>query len=104
CGRGSGLLSHDGFYARLRTQPSRDSLLVNSKDVDERLAQAAEVLKATYLHPYQMHASMGSSCAAADVKDGRATIWSPTQSAYPTRSGSALLLGLPPANVRVIFT
>jgi nicotinate dehydrogenase subunit B len=101
---GTGLPGRAGFYARLRTQPSRDTLLVNSKDVDERLAQAAEVLKATYLHPYQMHASMGSSCAVADVKDGKATIWSPTQSAYPTRSGSALMLGLPAENVRVIFT
>jgi CO/xanthine dehydrogenase Mo-binding subunit len=77
---------------------------VNSKDVDQRLAQAEHVLKATYLHPFQMHASMGSSCAVADVKAGKATIWSPTQSAYPTRNGSALLLGLPPADVRVIFT
>jgi nicotinate dehydrogenase subunit B len=101
---GTGLPNRAGFYAQLRTQPSRDTLLVNSKDMDERLAQAAEVLNATYLHPYQMHASMGSSCAVADVKGGRATIWSPTQSAYPTRNGSALLLGLPAADVRVIFT
>ena len=32
-----------------------------------KLAGAATVLKATYLHPYQMHGSMGSSCAVADV-------------------------------------
>jgi CO/xanthine dehydrogenase Mo-binding subunit len=101
---GTGLPGRAGFYAQLRSQPSRDSLLVNSKDVDQRLAQAEQVLKATYLHPFQMHASMGSSCAVADVKAGKATIWSPTQSAYPTRNGSALLLGLPPADVRVIFT
>jgi CO/xanthine dehydrogenase Mo-binding subunit len=102
---GAALPSHDDFYAHLRGQkPSRDTRLVDSKDVDERLAQAATVLKATYLHPYQMHASMGTSCAVADVRDGHATIWSPTQSAYPTRSGSALLLGLPVENVRVIFT
>jgi nicotinate dehydrogenase subunit B len=102
---GSGLPIQRDFYAHLRNQkPSRDTLLVNSKDVDERLAQSATVLKATYLHPYQMHASIGSSCAVADVQGERATIWSPTQSAYPTRSGSALLLGLPVENVRVIFT
>jgi nicotinate dehydrogenase subunit B len=93
------------FYAHLRSQkPSRDTLLVNSNDVEERLSGSATVLKATYLHPYQMHASMGSSCAVADVQNGKATIWSPTQSAYPTRGGSALLLGLPVENVRVIFT
>jgi len=102
---GTGLPSHRDFYTHLRNQkPSRDTLLVNSKDVDERLAQAADVLKATYFHPYQMHASIGSSCAVADVQGGKATIWSPTQSAYPTRSGSALMLGLPLENVRVIFT
>ncbi len=93
------------FYQHLRSQqPSRDTLLVNSNDVDEQLTRSATVLKATYLHPYQMHGSVGSSCAVADVQNGRATIWSPTQSAYPTRSGSALLLGLPVENVRVIFT
>jgi nicotinate dehydrogenase subunit B len=61
-------------------------------------------VKATYLHPYQMHGSMGSSCAVADVQNGKATIWSPTQSAYPTRSGVAALLGLQPDAVRVVFT
>ena len=51
-----------------------------------------------------MHGSIGTSCAVADVQGGKATIWSPTQSAYPTRSGVAMLLGLPADNVRVIFT
>ncbi len=64
----------------------------------------ATVVKATYLHPYQMHGSMGTSCAVADVQGGKATVWSSTQSAYPTRSGVAMLLGMPPDNVRVIFT
>src|SRR6185295_9751850 len=33
----------------------------------------------------------------------KVTVWSPTQSAYPTRSGVAMLLGVPVDNVRVIF-
>jgi nicotinate dehydrogenase subunit B len=102
---GEALPNQREFYAHLRNQKaSRDTLLVNSRDVDERLAQAAAVLKATYLHPYQMHASVGSSCAVADVRDGRATVWSPTQSAYPTRNGVARVLGLAAENVRVVFT
>ncbi|MCU1385941.1 MAG: xanthine dehydrogenase family protein molybdopterin-binding subunit [Acidobacteria bacterium] len=102
---GAGLPSHGDFYTHLRNQkPSRDTLLVNSGDVDAALARAATVLKATYCHPYQMHASIGSSCAVADVHGGKATIWSATQSAYPTRSGAALVLGVPVDNVRVIFT
>src|SRR2546427_437291 len=41
---GVGLPSHRDFYDYLRNQkPSRDTLLVNSKDVDEKLAQARTV-------------------------------------------------------------
>ena len=41
------------FYDYIRKQPSRDVLLVDSQDVEQKLAQAATVLKATYCHPYQ---------------------------------------------------
>jgi len=92
------------FYDHLRKQPSRDAFVVNSSNVDEMLAKAPTVVRATYLHPYQMHGSMGTSCAVADVQGARATVWSSTQSAYPTRSGVALLLGIPPDNVRVVYT
>ena len=75
---GSGLPKNAGIHDYLRNQkPTRDTYLVNSKDVDERLAQAAKVVKATYYYPYQMHGSMGTSCAAADVQGGKATIYSP---------------------------
>jgi CO/xanthine dehydrogenase Mo-binding subunit len=91
------------FYDYLRTQPSRDAFVVNSKNVDETMAKAASIVKATYRHPYQMHGSMGTSCAVADVQGHKATVWSATQSAYPTRSGVALLLGVPADNVRVVY-
>ena len=91
------------FYDYMRRQPSRDVLLVDSQDVDRKLAAAPATLHATYAYPYQMHGSIGASCAVADVRAGRATLWSPTQSVYPTRSGVAMLLGLPPENVHVIF-
>jgi CO/xanthine dehydrogenase Mo-binding subunit len=100
---GIGLPKQSEFYDYLRKQPARDAYLVNSKTVDESLAKASRVLKATYLHPYQMHGSIGSSCAVADVRDGQATVWSSTQSAYPLRSGVAVLLGLKPEQVRVVF-
>ncbi|MBV9479650.1 MAG: xanthine dehydrogenase family protein molybdopterin-binding subunit [Acidobacteria bacterium] len=91
------------FYEYMREQPSRDVLAVDSGDVNEKLGAAVWQLRATYQHPYQAHGSIGASCAVADVQDHKATIWSPTQSVYPTRSGVAQLLGLPADNVRVIF-
>jgi nicotinate dehydrogenase subunit B len=101
---GIGLPNQREFFEHMRKQPSRDAFVVKSTDVDETLAKAAAVVKATYVYPYQMHGSMGTSCAVADVKGDKATIWSPTQSAYPTRSGVAMLLGIPADNVRVVFT
>ena len=101
---GSGLPRQAAFYDYLRTQtPSRDVMTVDSKDVEGRIAKAAKVVKATYMHPYQMHGSIGTSCAVADVRDGKATIWSATQSPYPTRNTAAMLLGLKPQDVRVVF-
>jgi nicotinate dehydrogenase subunit B len=101
---GIGLPDQRTYFDHLRAQPSRDAYVVKAADVDERLAKAATVVKATYLHPFQMHGAMGTSCAVADVQGGKATIWSPTQSAYPTRSGVAMLLGVPVDSVRVVFT
>jgi CO/xanthine dehydrogenase Mo-binding subunit len=100
---GKGLPEHRSFYDYLRKQPSSDALVVDSGDVQAALKSAATLLEATYRYPYQMHGSQGTSCAVADVGRDRATIWSSTQSAYPLRDTTALLLGLPSEAVRVVF-
>ena len=98
-----GLPAQQEYYDVLRKQPSDDDLIVDSKDVEKQLAIAAKVLQATYVYPHQMHGSIGASCAVADVKGDRATVWSATQSVYPTRSIVGKLLALPLDNVRVIY-
>ena len=101
---GKGLPKHEALYEFVRNnKPVRDTLLVNSKDVDQVIAEAATVVKATYHYPYQMHGSMGPSCAVADVQGEKATIYSPTQAVWHQRNTSAMVLGLKPENVRVIF-
>jgi nicotinate dehydrogenase subunit B len=101
---GAGLPSQADFYDYVRNQKiTRDTLLVNSKDVEQKLMEAATVVKATYHHPYQMHGSMGSSCAVADVQGDKATIWSPTQGVWHQRGTSAMILGMKPEQVHVIF-
>ena len=100
---GTGLPAQKTFYDSLRKQPSRDVMIVNSNDVEQKLAAAGTVVRATYAYPHQMHGSVGASCAVADVKPDRATVWSATQSVYPTRSIVAKLLGLPLEGVRVIY-
>lgn len=101
---GSGLPKQTEFADHLRNQKAtRDTFLVDSGDVDRKLSGAATVLKATYYHPYQMHGSVGSSCAVADVQADRATIWSPTQAVWYQKTTAAMVLGLKPENVHVIF-
>ena len=91
------------FFNHIQKLPSRDALNVDSQDVDARLAEASSVIRARYTYPYQMHGSVGASCAVADVKPESATVWSATQSAYPTRSIVAKLLNMPLEKVRVVY-
>lgn len=100
---GTGLPSQKTFFDAMRKQPSQAAMLVDSKDTQAKLAAAHAVVQATYVYPYQMHGSVGTSCAVAEVNSDRATVWSATQSVYPTRSIVAKLLGLPLENVRVVY-
>jgi CO/xanthine dehydrogenase Mo-binding subunit len=101
---GAGLAPQNSFYDSLREPPSHDTLLVDSKDIEQKLADGGNVVRATYAYPYQMHGSVGTSCAVADVTADRVTVWSATQSVYPTRSVVAKILERPLESVRVVYT
>lgn len=58
---------------------------------------------AEYYWPVQSHASLGPSCAVAQVKDGAATIWTASQATHKYRPAFAALLGLPLDKVRLIY-
>jgi CO/xanthine dehydrogenase Mo-binding subunit len=101
--KGAALPSMNGFHENLRKQPSRDQLLVDSKDSAQTIQNAATTLKATYYHPYQMHGSVGTSCAVADVQADKATVYSPSQGVWYQKTTGAMILGMKPENVHVIF-
>ncbi len=101
--RGTALPKQSEFHDLTRSQPSRDTLLVDSGDTQSALSGAAVILKTTYEHPYQMHGSVGSSCAVADVQGEKATLYSPTQGVWYQKTTGAMILGLKPENVHVIF-
>ena len=101
---GTGLPNNAQYYDYMRKQPSRDTLVVDSGDVDARLKGAADVVRATYMYPFQMHGSIGSSCGVADVQAGQATVWAASQNVYALRGSTATLLGVAPDTVRVVFT
>ncbi len=104
---GDTLPSQTTLYTFITQQPSADSYTVDSGDVDQTLAASSQVFKAQYLHPFQLHGSIGSSCAVADVrgtgKTAQVKIWTSTQEIYATRDGVSTLLGFNNANVQAFF-
>ncbi len=86
----------------LRANPSTPRTLIDKGNVDTAIAGAARPMQRTYTWPYQMHASMGPSCAVADYQEGRIRVWSGTQNPHILRSDLALLVDRPEAEVEVI--
>jgi CO/xanthine dehydrogenase Mo-binding subunit len=63
---------------------------------------AGKTFEATFTRPYQIHGSIGPSCAVAQMEGERLTVWSHTQGVYPDREAIAEMLGMPLEQVRVI--
>jgi nicotinate dehydrogenase subunit B len=66
------------------------------------MPDGAHIVEASYRRAYQMHGSIGPSCAVGLFDDGALTVWSHSQGVYPLRSAVAQLTGLPPEKVRCI--
>jgi len=86
----------------LRANPSTPRILIDKGDVDAAIAAADKPMQRTYIWPYQMHGSIGPSCAVADVRQGQVRVWSGTQNPHILRADLALLLGRPDSEIDVI--
>lgn len=89
----------------IRGNTSTTRRLLDRGDVDRSLANSAKTFQRTYVWPYQMHGSIGPSCAVADVRGAgatlSATIWSGTQNPVPLQKDIALLLDVEVAQIRI---
>jgi nicotinate dehydrogenase subunit B len=86
----------------LRANPSTPRVLIDKGDVDAAIAAADRPMQRTYIWPYQMHGSIGPSCAVADVRDDLVRVWSGTQNPHPLRADLAILLQRPEHEIDVI--
>ncbi len=93
----------EDIYAYLRSQPTENTLLADEGDFEKAIASADRKLHATYYQPYHAHASIGPSCAVADVNGDQVTVWASTPGPYPLSSALAQMLGLPAENVHLIY-
>ena len=92
----------DDLENALRANPSTPRTLLDKGNVEAAIAGAAKPMPRTYTWPYQMHASMGPSCAVADYKEGRIRVWSGTQNPHVLRSDLAQLVDRPESDVEII--
>ena len=82
---------------------ARQTMNVNTGNVDAALASAAHVVSATYTVPYNGHLPIGPSCCVADVRPDGARIFSNSQNIYSLRSSVATVLGMKLNQVRVTY-
>ena len=104
-GAGPALPDQRTFYQHMRSQTAtRDTLSVDSGDVDAKLKEAARVVRATYMHPYHMHASIATACAVADVQGGRRNRLVVDAGGVPAaRARWPRCSALKPESVRIVF-
>lgn len=101
---GTGLPSQSGLVESLRNEPGIvDETLVNKGSPAGQRPDGAKALAATYYWPMQSHASIGPSCAVADVNNGSATVWTASQGTHGNQTTFAKFLGLPKEKVRMIY-
>jgi len=96
------LPDQDALFDTIRQAPVVEVRRHPGDDPAAAPVLAGQALRARYEVPYAAHGSMGPSCAVADVRADRATVWSSTQGVYPLRDAIAPLIGLQPEQVRVI--
>jgi nicotinate dehydrogenase subunit B len=83
--------------------PAKRRLLQESGDVDAAAREpGATTFTRRYAWPYQMHGSIGPSCALADYRDDGVTVWAGTQNPQTLRYDLARLAGRDEADIAIV--
>ena len=99
-----GLPGSDNLDRHVRESvPDHDETIVNKGDPAAALPGTAKQLSALYVWPIQSHASLGPSCAVADVRPEGTTIWTASQGPHGMRANFSRIFGIPEDKLRVIF-
>jgi len=78
------------LYEHLKSMASEDTVV--SEKTAAAKENAVKTLAATYTRPYQAHATMGPSCAIAQMQNGKLTVWTHSQGVFPLRRDLAKAL------------
>lgn len=82
------------------TKVNKDEVLQNVGNTAQALQAGAKTLAATYDFAINTHGSIGPSCAVAEYKGDKLTVWSASQATHLLRKQLANMLGMKPEDVR----
>ncbi len=103
-GMGTGLPDQATVFESWRKRPiAKEDVTQTTGNVAEALGGAAKRVKATYDFAVQTHATIGPSCAVADFKDGKLTVWTSSQATHSMQHELSLITGLPQSAIRLTF-
>jgi isoquinoline 1-oxidoreductase beta subunit len=94
--------THDSIaYKKELQEATRKACKVERQvgDVDAAFSQAKNVYEAEYYVPYLAHAPMEPPVAVADFKNGKVTIWTPTQNPQAVQDTVAKAVGITKSDV-----
>ena len=83
----------------VQTSHKPGKVMRDDGNVDAAFASGAKIIEADYYLPHLAHAAMEPLVAVADYKDGKVTVWAPTQNPQGAVDTVAAQLGIPKENV-----
>src|SRR5213594_2051241 len=93
--------SGDALFEHLMAKAKSVDSVVNEK-TSATTAAPAKTLNATYTRPFQVHGSIGPSCAVAQWRGSKLTVWTHSQGVFPLRGDLAKAFATDPANIHCI--
>ena len=97
-----GMPDQSGIAEAIRNNPFTQRRLVDEGNVDSAIAGATKKMPRNYVWPYQMHASVGPSCALADWQSEKMTVWAGSQNPHVLRADLAKLMAMQDVQIEVI--
>jgi nicotinate dehydrogenase subunit B len=87
------------IFEVIKSLPSKDATIGVKQGP---VLASARVLEAVYTKPYMAHGSIGPSCALAEFKDGKMTVWTHSQGVFPLRGELVKALKMPANAIRCV--
>ncbi|GAC1478440.1 MAG: xanthine dehydrogenase family protein molybdopterin-binding subunit [Acetobacteraceae bacterium] len=85
------------------TKVTKDDVTSTVGDTAATLKGGVKQLSATYEFPIHTHGSIGPSCAIAELRDGKLTVWTASQMTHALRKQLAAMMAMPDQDVRCIY-